>query len=177
VLATVRGLGEAHPKALETHLGRRRMVNAWGGYSKATTNALEWLHWRGLLRIARRERGIRIYHPAAETAVNQTTTPSQRLRQLIVVHANIFAPSPEKSLQSVIARYRDLGNTRRTLSDLIRTGALRRQVVDQTAYVWPSSRSADFAVPRSVRFMAPFDPLVWENICGGGPTVSRPIHR
>ena len=111
------GLGETHPRALEAHLGRRRIVNAWGGYSKATTNALEWLHWRGLLRIARREAGIRIYHPT--TAITDGQSRSERLRQLIMVHANIFAPSPEKSLQSVVARYRDLGNTRQTLNDLI----------------------------------------------------------
>ena len=65
VLDTVMKLGEAHPRALETHLGKRRVVNAWGGYSKATTHALEWLHWRGLLRIARRENGIRVYRPAS----------------------------------------------------------------------------------------------------------------
>ena len=65
VLETVVKLGEAHPRALDAHLGRRRVVNAWGGYSKATTNALEWLHWRGMLRIARRENGIRVDRPSA----------------------------------------------------------------------------------------------------------------
>ena len=67
VLETVTRLGEAHPRALEAHLGKRRVINAWGGYSKATTHALEWLHWRGLLRIARRENGIRVYHSGARS--------------------------------------------------------------------------------------------------------------
>ena len=107
---TVRVLGETHPRALEAHLGKRRMVNAWGGYSKATTNALEWLHWRGVLRIARRESGIRVYQPVPFPADEQD--PTERLQQLVRVLANIFAPSPEKSLQTVIARYRDLGKTR-----------------------------------------------------------------
>jgi hypothetical protein len=162
VLKTVQSLGETHPKALEAHLGRRRIVNAWGGYSKATTHALEWLHWRGLLRIVRREGGIRIYHPTAASAIPQASTPSERLQQLIMVHANIFAPSPEKSLQSVIARYRELGNTRRALNDLIRDGALRKEVIDRIGYVWPSNHGPDFDVLHSVRFMAPFDPLVWD---------------
>ena len=160
VLDTVRGLGETHPRALEAQLGRRRMVNAWGGYSKATTNALEWLHWRGLLRIARRESGIRIYHPTA--AVSEASSPSERLRELIMVHASIFAPSPEKSLQAVIARYRDLGNTRQTLSDLIGQGALRKHIVDGVSYLWPESRSTAPEVPRRVWFLAPFDPLIWD---------------
>jgi uncharacterized protein len=160
VLAIVHGLGETHPKALETHLGRRRMVNAWGGYSKATTNALEWLHWRGLLRVARRERGIRIYHPTTATA--EESTPSDRLRQLIMVHAGIFAPSPERSLQSVIARHRELGNTRKALSDLIHQGALQQETVEGTSYVWPAGQSLSSEVPRRVRLIAPFDPLIWD---------------
>jgi uncharacterized protein YcaQ len=60
VLDVVRASGEVHPADLEAHLGRKRVVNAWGGYSKATTQALEQLHYRGLVRIVRRERGIRV---------------------------------------------------------------------------------------------------------------------
>ncbi len=55
---------QIHPRELEAHLGRERQVNAWGGYSKRTTRTLEGLHFRGLLRIARRDNGIRVYEPA-----------------------------------------------------------------------------------------------------------------
>jgi uncharacterized protein YcaQ len=159
VLETVTRLGEAHPRALEAHLGKRRVINAWGGYSKATTHALEWLHWRGLLRIARRENGIRIYHPPPlRDAVLQ---PAERLRALIMVYARIFAPSPEKSLQSVIARYRALGNTRQVLADMIRQGELRRDTVDDVSYVSPADAAMDGEARRQVRFLAPFDPVVW----------------
>ena len=157
---TVRVLGETHPRALEAHLGKRRMVNAWGGYSKATTNALEWLHWRGVLRIARRESGIRVYQPVPFPADEQD--PTERLQQLVRVLANIFAPSPEKSLQTVIARYRDLGKTREALADLIRTGEFRRDIVDGVSYVWPVDHHVPSDVPRTVRFLAPFDPVVWD---------------
>jgi hypothetical protein len=160
VLDTVRSLGETHPRGLEAHLGRRRMVNAWGGYSKATTNALEWLHWRGLLRIARRESGIRVYQPAPQPS--ETERPSERLRELILVLANIFAPSPEKSLQTLIARYRDLGKTRHTLTELIRGGELRKELVDGVSYLWPAGLIIPSGVPRGVRFLAPFDPLIWD---------------
>jgi len=159
VLDTVLSLGDTHPRALEAHLGRRRMVNAWGSYSKATTNALEWLHWRGLLRIARRENGVRVYQPAPPLA--DPAAPPERLRELILVLANIFAPSPEKSLQAVIARHRDLGHTRQTLSALIRDGALRQEIIDGVSYVWPVGDSSS-DVPRRVRFLAPFDPVVWD---------------
>jgi uncharacterized protein len=160
VLEIVRTLGEAHPRALEAHLGTRRIVNAWGGYSKATTNALEWLHWRGLLRVARRENGIRIYKPAPPRG--EPDTALTRLRALILVLANIFAPSPEKSLQAVIARYRDLGSPRRALSELINRGELRRDNIEGINYVWPATHDLPFDAPRVVRFLAPFDPVVWD---------------
>lgn len=136
------------------------MVNAWGGYSKATTHALEWLHWRGLLRIARREIGIRVYHPALSPG--DPSTPAERLRELILLLARIFAPSPEKSLQTVIARYRDFGNTRQALTSLVRDGALRRDLCDGVSYVWPAGDSIPPDVPRRVRLLAPFDPVVWD---------------
>lgn len=160
VLQTVSALGEAHPRALEAHLGKRRVVNAWGGYSKATTHALEWLHWRGLLRVARRENGIKVYTPPS--ARDPELHPAERLRALIIVYARIFAPSPEKSLQSVIARHRDLGNTRRMLTEMIGDGALRRHVIDGVSYVSPADTPTNVDTPPLVRFLAPFDPVVWD---------------
>ena len=159
VLETVTRLGEAHPRALESHLGKRRVVNAWGGYSKATTHALEWLHWRGLLRIARRESGIRVYAPV----VPPTSVPAKhdRLRELVMVYARIFAPSPEKSLQSVIARHRELGSTRETLSELLQEGDLRKDTIDGVNYVSPAGPIGGELSSR-VRFLAPFDPVVWD---------------
>ncbi len=159
VLDTVMQMGEAHPRELEAHLGKRRVVNAWGGYSKATTHALEWLHWRGLLRIVRREHGIRVYRPAS--LPDAAPPPGDRLRSLIMVYARIFAPSPEKSLHSVIARHRDLGNTRKMLNVMIAEGELRQEVVDGINYVWPVL-VAGRDLPREVRCLAPFDPIVWD---------------
>jgi len=160
VLETVIELGEAHPRVLEAHLGKRRIVNAWGGYSKATTHALEWLHWRGLLRIARRENGIRVYRPA--TSPEAAPPPSDRLRALIMVYARIFAPSPEKSLQAVIARHRELGNTRQMLIEMIRAGELRKDIVDGVGYLSPADDATGGDVVRHVRLLAPFDPVVWD---------------
>jgi uncharacterized protein YcaQ len=160
VLDVVQSLGETHPAALEALLGRKRVVNAWGGYSKATTSALEWLHWRGHLRIARRERGVRVYHPAPP--IEDVLTPAERLRALVLVHANIFAPSPQKSLHSVVSRYRDLGKPRQVVAGLIDEGALRQATVEGVSYVWPAMPNRDFEVPEIVRFLAPFDPLIWD---------------
>jgi uncharacterized protein YcaQ len=160
VLETVRRLGEARPGGLDALFGKRRMTNAWGGYSKATTDALEWLHWRGLLRVARRDQGIRVYRPASP--LGEAAAPADRLRVLIMVLAHIFAPSLEKSLQAVIARYGDLGSPRRALGTLIHEGALTRETVGDMSYVWPSGDPSPPDAPRVVRLLAPFDPLVWD---------------
>ena len=160
VLDTVIKLGEAHPRVLEAHLGTRRVVNAWGGYSKATTHALEWLHWRGVLRIARRENGIRVYCPAS----TRGTAPdaADRLRSLIMVYVRILAPSPEKSLQAVIARHRDLGNTRKTVAAMLTDGMLRGEIVDGVKYLRPGGDLNADEAPQQVRLLAPFDPVVWD---------------
>ena len=160
VLDTVNRLGEVHPSALESHLGRRRVVNAWGGYSKATTRALEELHYRGLVRIARRENGIRVYKPA--TPPDQDVVPGERLRKLVTALVRIFAPTPEKTLHALVARYRHLGNPRGMVKRLVAAGELRRALIDDVAYLWPAGDLIQAAAPRAVRFLAPFDPVVWD---------------
>src|SRR5882672_9089167 len=113
VFQTVRKFGVMHPRELEAHFGNARVINAWGGYSKATTRALEHLHYRGLLRIARRENGIRVYEAAPPPG--EHLSPTERLRKLIMVVARILAPVAEKSLHANVARYGSLGDIRASL--------------------------------------------------------------
>jgi uncharacterized protein YcaQ len=164
VLEIVRSAGDIHPRELEAHFGRDRVMNAWGGYSKATKCALEDLHYRGLLRIARREKGIRVYQPTEP--FNEVHPIEERVRKLAMVVANILAPLPKKSLQETVARVRysvpNLGNTRNVIETLLRTGELQSEVVDGIDYVWPASDMVLEEVPRSVRILAPFDPMVWD---------------
>src|SRR5262245_56469195 len=135
VLDTVCQFGLMHPAELQEHFGSARVVNAWGGYSKATTRALEGLHYRGLLRIARRENGIRLYEPARPGA--ETMDPSERLRKLIMVIATTLAPLSEKSLFANTARFRRLGDSRSIVSELLKGGELEREVIDGISYVRP----------------------------------------
>ena len=44
----------------------------------------------------------------------------------------------------------------------MRTGELRQQVVEGVSYVWPDSHPVPPSAPRRVRFLAPFDPVVWD---------------
>lgn len=161
VLATVQRLGRVHPNDLVEHFGSARERNAWGGYSRTTKLALDELLWRGLLRVARRDAGVRVYEPAV---VVEPTSAEARLRPLILTVAAQFAPAPEQSLRAAVRglrRVADARAVRAVYADLLREGALRTATADGVDYVWPADH-APGDVPRVVRFLAPFDPLVWD---------------
>jgi uncharacterized protein YcaQ len=159
VLETVSRFGVMHPAELQDHFRTTRVINAWGGYSKATTQALEHLHYRGLLRIARRENGIRLYEPVRPSG--ESIPAEERLRKLVMLIASILAPVSEKMLLGNAARFRYLGNPRPILHALLKSGELEGEVIDRVHYLRPPTIRVA-AVPHMVRFLAPFDPVVWD---------------
>ncbi len=164
ILETVRRSGPIHPSKLQADFGRDRVINGWGGYSKATKCALERLHYVGLLRVARREKGIRVYEVASLPA--EPLPPRERLRRMMVVVANILAPVAEKTLQAIASRLRrfvpGVADHRTVLRELLYSGELKEQSVDNISYVWPACHIVGEEPPRRVRLLAPFDPLVWD---------------
>ena len=162
VLKVVRKSGPVHPRDLKTHFGDERVVNGWGGYSKATKRALEGLHHRGLLRVAKRENGIRIYEAAS--LPKHSLSPEDRFREILRVVTNILAPVNEKFLLSIAAYFRYLvpriAERKTILRTMIQTGELEEQTIDGLTYVWPTAKKVLSEPPRQVRFLAPFDPLV-----------------
>ncbi len=154
-----------HPRDLRAELGNDREVNAWGGYSKATTRILQALHYRGLLRVAGRERGIRLYELAA-----QDTAPSdraERLRKIVLLIARILAPLPERSLREALAHLAHsaptLDGRKLAVPALIESGELAAELVDGVRYLWPADAPpAPRTISSAVRFLAPFDPVVWD---------------
>src|ERR1700674_2055134 len=61
LLEFVRERGAVHPREVDDHFSHGTVTNYWGGSSNATTHLLDAMHFRGMLRVARRESGIRIY--------------------------------------------------------------------------------------------------------------------
>jgi uncharacterized protein len=61
VLAFVRERGIVHPREVDAHFAHGKAVNWFGGASNASTQLLDAMHYRGLLRVARREGGTRVY--------------------------------------------------------------------------------------------------------------------
>ena len=166
VLNLVRESGRMHPAELEEHLGTARVINAWGGYSKATTRALDDLHYRGLLRIAGREKGIRVFEVAPVSSESEVLDGSERLRKLVLLVAQIFAPCPKKSLQEIINKLRHSvmqpSDLRGVLDRLIAAGNLETHLVDGLIYVSPAGFDPSENVSQEVRILAPFDPVVWD---------------
>ncbi len=160
VLAVIREFGAMHPRDLEEHCGAERVINAWGGYSKATTHALDHLQHRGLLRVVRREKGIRVYDAIAPTKSSLST--EERGIGLVKLVANIFAPAPLKNIQSLRFLKPESCNTRETLTHLIAIKQLMTVEVDGVQYLLPRQISKANEPPSIVRFLAPFDPLVWD---------------
>ena len=57
ILTFVRERGFVHPREVDEQFSHGTVTNYWGGSSNATTHLLELMHYRGLLRIVRRDRG------------------------------------------------------------------------------------------------------------------------
>jgi len=164
LLQRIQRSGAIHPNALAEQFGRERVVNAWGGYSKATKQALERLHYRGLLRIVRREKGIRVYDLAEPPGA--PIPPRQRYRELALAVARLLAPIPEPTLRSLLSLLRRplpaIADHAAVIAELLREGELEHESCDRMEYLWPRSVASTEPAPPRVRFLAPFDPLVWD---------------
>ena len=164
VYAFVREQGPTHPTDLEARFGRERAVNGWGGFSKATTRALQSLHYHGLLRVARRRDGIRIYEATAPRP--DPLDPAERLRNLVLLVLRILAPIPETSLAATFRLLADgapgLDGWRPTIAALIQSGELETATIDEVRYLWPATTRRYRERDPQVRFLTPFDPLVWD---------------
>jgi uncharacterized protein YcaQ len=128
-----------HPRELEAYLGRKREINAWGGYSKATTRVLQALHYRGLLRIVGRENGIRLYGPTNRP--QEQIEPGERLRKLVLLIAAILAPLPDPSLRAALQHLAHAAPTlegrQSAVTTLLHSGELASGVINQVRFVWP----------------------------------------
>jgi uncharacterized protein YcaQ len=165
VLAFVHERGATHPQDLVAHFGKNRAENNWGGFSQATTRALQSLHYYGLLRVARRRDGIRIYEPAT---LEEPFEARERLRRLLLLVTRLLAPLPLKGLASTLAL---LGRgapghspMRHAVEVMLRDGELESGEVDGETYVWPAGIAWGEGPQsrRKLRFLAPFDPVVWD---------------
>jgi len=165
LLKFVESRGEVHPREVEEHFAHGRVRNYWGGSSNATTHMLDALHYRGLVRVVRRENGIRIYRTHQHEATRLSEAERRtRMDALVDVVLNIYAPLPASSLSYYIRRLRYAVPQWRKEISVAQKRARERLAHARVATVdwyWPSGGNPRRAVvPETVRLLAPFDPVV-----------------
>jgi uncharacterized protein len=175
------GEGAVHPREVDAHFAHGRATNGFGGSSNASTQLLDAMHYRGMLRIAGRVSGVRTYALSMATsalfeqqeAIEPPISPDQAMDALIDVIVHKYAPLPERSLAGLIALLLRGGVPQ---WHALRPSALARAklrlgsaMLDGVSWYWPqgeSPMSARYqhqdAPADSVRLLAPFDPLVWD---------------
>ncbi|MBL8340853.1 MAG: YcaQ family DNA glycosylase [Rubrivivax sp.] len=172
VLAYVREHGTVHPRDVDAAFQHGKTRNWFGGSTNASTQLLDAMHYRGLVRIAGREGGVRTY--AASTASGAPpplADPDAAYDALVDVVVAKYAPLPERSLAELVLRLR-YGVPQwagRRQAALARAKArLAWASVGGQPWYWPvgenpwAARHAAAAETPTLRLLAPFDPVVWD---------------
>jgi uncharacterized protein YcaQ len=164
ILAHVGKHGPTHPRELKKALGMARVVNGWGGESIATTRMLEVLHYRGQLRIARRDKGVKVYELAH--ALPKPLAAAERAAKVLDLVLRLYAPLPERSLRelaAIVTRTSLPGaDGAKAVERLMESDRIRHAVVHGVTYMWPAAEEVQVEPHDNVRLLAPFDPIVWD---------------
>ena len=159
--------GVVHPREVDAAFALGKTCNWFGGSSNASTQLLDGMHYRGLLRVARREGGVRLYaaHDAHERA---DAEPDAALDALVAVIVAKYGPLPAASLGPLVMFLAGAAPQWREY----RAAALARAKsrlpsteVDGQRWFWADGEnpvSRRHAVADDVRLLAPFDPVVWD---------------
>jgi uncharacterized protein len=175
VLAFVRSRGVVHPREVDAHFSHGKVTNWFGGTSNASTQLLNLMHYRGLLRVAGRDNGTRVYVareieaaqiPGLGKAAESTT--ASKMDALVDVIVRKYAPLPANTLGSLVNRLQ-YGTPQWAAQ---RSAALARAKlrlgharVDGIEWYWPTEEnpaSRRWRPDDGVRLLTPFDPVVWD---------------
>jgi uncharacterized protein YcaQ len=176
ILAFIRERGFVHPREVDAHFAHGTVTNWFGGSSNATTHLLDAMHYRGLLRVARRDGGTRVY-VARETAASAEApgvlaapeaSAASKMDALVDVIVRKYAPLPAGSLGGLVNRLQ-YGAPQWAKE---RSKALERAKqrlgharVDGIEWYWPTEerpQSRRWRPDDGVRLLTPFDPIVWD---------------
>lgn len=169
LLDFVRANGPTHPRQVLDAFDHGRMPGYWSGELNVSTQLLDGLHYRGFLRIKRRDSGTRVYEPVAHPEQDDSPAARRaRAERLLDMIVRLYAPLPAASLGY--------------LTSLLRYGAPQLQaearaacksareryahaVVEGQTWFWPADenpRAGRHAPDARLRLLAPFDPIVWD---------------
>ncbi|GAP38571.1 putative cytoplasmic protein [Piscinibacter sakaiensis] len=166
VLDFVRERGTVHPREVDARFSHGQVTNWFGGRSRASTELLDGMHYRGLLRVARREGGVRLYAP--RLAPPSDVDPDTAMDRLVDVIVQTYAPLPARSLGELVSHLRGGAPqwAGRRVAALERARArLASAEVGGMRWFWPAGEnpaSRRHRPPEDLRLLAPFDPVVWD---------------
>jgi uncharacterized protein len=167
LLEFVRERGAVHPREVDSYFSHGRVKNYWGGSSAATTHLLAAMHYRGVLRVARRDGGVRIY--AAHRHGAEPADQIERLTRidaLVDVAVRIYAPLPGPCLSDLVRRLRfAVPQWRSELKNALQRvkQRLSHARIGGVDWYWPPKEDvARSELPGTVRLLTPFDPVVWD---------------
>jgi uncharacterized protein len=166
VLAFVRERGVVHPREVDAHFDHGRVRNWFGGSTNASTQLLDGMHYRGLLRVARREGGTRCY--AARDTHDAPDDVAAAMDALVDVIVAKYAPLPAATFSQLVmflaaAAPQWRGERKAALARA--RARLPNTVVDGVTWFWPAGEdpaSRSHALDDRARLLAPFDPIVWD---------------
>jgi uncharacterized protein len=168
VLAFLRQHGRACAKDLQAHFDHGRMKR-WGSNLNVSSHLLQGLHYRGLLRVARREAGTRFYQAIKPAPENDSRKARlARAGGLLDILLNLYGPLPAPSLRYLCGLLRhgvsQLGVEVRQLQENAKSRYAHAQI-DGQLWFWPEGENpvaTRHQVDERLRFLSPFDPVVWD---------------
>jgi uncharacterized protein YcaQ len=160
--------GSVHPREVDAYFAHGKTTNWFGGSSNASTQLLDGMHYRGLLRVARRDGGTRVYAVREDAVPVDKADIDRRLDALIDLIVSKYAPLPDASLGQ-LASYLGNGvpqwNAARKPALIRARQRLQRARVDGVDWFWPAEERAEsrrWKHDENVRLLTPFDPVVWD---------------
>ena len=160
--------GTVHPREVDAHFAHGKTTNWFGGSSNASTQLLDGMHYRGLLRVAGRASGTRTYAVREDAVAVDKAGIDARLDALVDVIVHKYAPLPDASLGQLVS-YLGRGvpqwDAARKPALLRARQRLQRARVDGIDWLWPADERAEsrrWKPDESVRLLTPFDPVVWD---------------
>jgi len=170
VLAFVRERGVAHPREVDAEFRHGTVRNWFGGSSNASTELLDGMHYRGMLRVARRDAGTRVYaarEPWPELGGRDTC--QARMDALVDLAVAAYAPLPAASLRQLVSFLRNAAPQWADDRDRALRHAksrLGQAKVEDIDWYWPVDETPFsrrwHVEERALRLLAPFDPVVWD---------------